>query len=184
MSKIIIGLTGPLASGKDVAKKYIDRKYSASTYKFSTVLRDILDRLHLPITRNNMQDLSLDLRNRFGSDILAKVITADAKNNANDIVIVDGVRRLDDIKHLRNLPEFNLISIDANEKVRYDRMKLRNENKGDNVKTFEEFLEDCRKEAELEIPTVMAQASYYLNNSGTLKDLYEQIDKIIEEIKK
>ena len=73
MSKIILGFAGHIASGKDVCKKYIMEKYGASSHRYSTVLRDILNRLYLPIDRNNMQDLSLDLRNRFGGDILARL---------------------------------------------------------------------------------------------------------------
>lgn len=184
MSKIIIGLVGPVASGKDVSKKYIEEHHGASSYKFSTVLRDILNRLYLPITRENMQDLSLDLRNRFGSDILAKVITADAKSDKGEIVIVDGVRRMDDIIHLSNLPEFKLISIEADINIRYERMKLRNENEGDANKTFAEFENDCQKEAEQEIPIVVSHAAYHLDNNGTLENLYAQIDKIITEINK
>jgi dephospho-CoA kinase len=184
MPKIIIGLVGPIASGKDVSKKYIEEKYNASSYKFSTVLRNILNRLYLPIDRENMQNLSLDVRTRFGSDILAKVITEDAKNDKGDIVIVDGVRRMDDIMHLSGLPEFKLISIDASIQTRYERMKLRNENKGDIDKTFEEFLDDCNKEAEQEIPVVMEKAVFKLDNNGSLSELHSQLDKIFDEIKK
>ena len=183
MSKIIIGLVGPLASGKDVSKKYIEKKYGASSYKFSTVLRDILTRLYLPIKRDNLQDLSLDLRTRFGSDILAKVITEDAKNDKGEIVIIDGVRRMDDIIHLSGLPEFKLISIDTDINLRYERMKLRNENVGDENKLFNDFLADCNKEAEQEIPIVMAKAHFNLNNNGSLSELYTQLDKILMEIK-
>ncbi|QQG52574.1 MAG: AAA family ATPase [Candidatus Falkowbacteria bacterium] len=184
MSKIIIGLVGPIASGKDVSKKYIEEHYRASSYKFSTVLRDILNRLYIPINRENMQDLSLDLRNRFGSDILARIIATDAKNDNGGIVIVDGVRRMDDIVHLSNLPEFKLISVEADINLRYERMKLRNENEGDAGKTFAEFENDCQKEAEKEIPIVISHAAYHLNNNGTLEELYAKIDKIIAEINK
>jgi dephospho-CoA kinase len=184
MPKIIIGFVGPIASGKDVSKKYIEEKYGASSYKFSAVLRDILNRLYLPINRENMQDLSLDLRNRFGSDILAKVITEDAKNDKDEIVIVDGVRRMDDIIHLNGLPEFNLISIDSDINTRYERTKARNENLGDDKKTFDEFLADCDKEAEKEIPLVMSKSAYQVKNDGTLQDLYAQLDEIFLKIKR
>ena len=41
--KIIIGLTGKIACGKGVTKKYILSKYGerAADYRFSTILRDI-----------------------------------------------------------------------------------------------------------------------------------------------
>lgn len=182
MPKAIIGLTGKIASGKEVVKKYLEKKYGATSYKFSGPLRDVLKRLHLPINRENLQDLSLDLRNRFGSDILARVITTDAQEDEHDIVIIDGVRRLDDIKHLHPLPEFLLLSVDADIKTRYERMLLRNENAGDANKTFEQFLEDCNREAEKEIPQAMAAANYQIDNNGDFAALYEQLDKIIAKI--
>ncbi len=184
MTKLILGFVGPLSSGKEVAKKYLEEKYGASSYRFSMMLRDVLNRLYLPISRKNMQNLSLDIRNRFGSDTLAKVIAEDAKNDKNEIIVVDGVRRLDDITHLKDLPGFFLISIDADPEIRYKRILTRNENTDDTNKTFEEFLADGQREAELEIPTVMAQAKYKIDNNGTFEELYKQIDKIVEEGKK
>jgi len=182
MPKLILGFVGKLASGKAVCQQYISNKHDAGSAKFSTALRDILNRLYLPISRENMQNLSLDLRTRFGGNILAQVITEDVKNNPHEIVVIDGVRRLDDISSLKDLPNFHLISIDASPEIRYERMKLRNENEGDDKKTFADFEEDGKREAELQIPEVMAAAKFNLDNNGTLDQLYNQIDKILEEI--
>jgi dephospho-CoA kinase len=184
MSKIILGFIGPLASGKDVSKKYLAEKYGASGHRFSTMLRDILNRLYLPITRANMQNLSSDLRRRFGSDTMARVIGEDVKNDNHDIIVVEGIRRLADIITLKDFPNFYLISLDADPRIRYDRLVKRSENVGDATKTYEEFLADHDKEAEAEVPAVMKTAKYKIDNSGTLTDLYAQIDKIISLIKK
>lgn len=185
MPKIILGFAGHIASGKDVCKKYIMDKYGASSHRYSTVLRDILNRIYAPINRNNMQDLSLDLRNRFGSDILARVIIEDINRDEHEIVIIDGIRRLEDVTSLIDkFPDLCIISIEVDAEIRYERSVKRNENAGDAEKTFEQFSADDKKEAELEIPTVMAAAKYKLNNNGTFEELYAQIDKIIAEIKK
>jgi dephospho-CoA kinase len=183
MSKIIIGLVGPLASGKEVVKKYIEENYQAKSYKFSNSLRDILNRIYIPITRENLQNLSLNLRNLFGQDLLAKIITQDAQNDKHDIVIIDGARRLSDISHLQKLDNFKLISIDADLEIRYKRMCERNENEGDNKKTFTEFLEDNNREAEKEIPQVMAAAHFHIDNNQDFNNLYKQINEIMTKIK-
>ncbi len=182
MSKIILGFVGPLASGKEEAKKYLVTKYRAGAHRFSIILRDILNRLYLPISRENLQYLSLDLRNRFGSDTLARVIAEDVKNDDHEIVVIDGIRRSDDIVSLKDLPNFYLIAIDADPQIRYTRLKLRNENAGDDQKTFANFIADGQKEAELEISSVMKNSQYQINNDGSLEDLYQQIDRIIEII--
>ncbi len=184
MSKIIIGFVGPLSSGKEEAKKYLIEKYDAGSHRFSMMLRDILNRLYLPIIRKNMQDLSLSLRQCFGSDILARVIAEEVKGDSHEIIVVDGVRRLDDIAKLKDVPGFFLVSIDAEPRLRYERLIKRGENADDTKKTYEEFLADGRKEAEMEIPTVMAQAKYQLDNNGSFADLYRQIDAMIADRKK
>lgn len=184
MAKVILGLSGPLASGKAACQKYLTEKYNASSAKFSTPLRDIIKRIYIPNTRENMQKLSLALREQFGGNILAKIIAEDVKNDEQELIIIDGVRRLQDIENLKNLPGFYLVAIDADPKIRYERMKLRNENEGDAEKSFEDFIEDGKREAELQIPEVMAQANFKLDNNGSFDDLYQQIEEMMTKVKK
>jgi len=184
MKKTIFGLVGELASGKDVTKKYLEDHYGASCHRFSTILRDVLRRLYLPIVRENLQDLSTVLRQRFGEDLLAKIIAEDVKNDLHEIIVVDGIRRDADIAYLKTLPGFTLLSLEAEAKTRYERLIKRQENADDASKTYEQFLADGKKEAELEIPSVMAKANYKLNNNSTLENLYQQIEEIIIELEK
>lgn len=180
MSKIILGLVGPIASGKEETKKYLVEKYKAKDCRFSTILRDVLDRISIPVRRENMQKISTVLRANFGEDLLAKVIANDASKFDADIVVIDGVRRPTDIEHLVVLPNFFLIKIDANEKLRYERLIKRNENPGDSEKTFDQFINDHNSEADSLVPVVMATAKYSIDNNGTIEELHLQIDKIIE----
>jgi len=184
MQKTIIGLVGELASGKDVTKKYLEDHYGASCHRFSTILRDLLRRLYLPIIRENLQDISTVLRERFGEDLLAKIIAEDVKNDPHEIIVVDGIRREADMRFLKNLPGFILLSIEVEAKTRYERLIKRQENADDASKTYEQFLADGKKESELEIPQVMAQADYKIDNNGSLENLYKQIEAIIIGLEK
>ncbi len=180
--KIIIGLIGSLASGKETIKKYLTQKHNAQDCRFSSILRDVLARLTISNSRENLQKLSTVLRANFGEDLLAKAIASDASKLDADVVVIDGVRRFTDIEHLTKLPNFFLIKIDADPKIRYERMKLRNENEGDNLKTFEQFLADHEAEADREIPEVMKSAKYSIDNNSTFEDLYRQVDEILNKI--
>lgn len=184
MQKIIIGLVGPIASGKDVAKKYLIEKYGAEAVKFSTPLRDVLNRMAVSVSRENLQSVSTLLRGAFGEDLLAKTIAKDASELRSDIVIVDGVRRMADIVHLKKLDNFVLVKIEADPVLRYERMKNRNENAGDAEKTFDEFMVDHEREAEKEIPKVMSEAKWSIDNNGDFEKLYKQIDILIETFNK
>ncbi len=180
--KIIIGFTGLMASGKDAAKKYLEEKYQAKSLKFSGIMRDVLKRINVEMSRYNLSAVSLCLRETFGEDLFAKVIANDAKESDNKMVVIDGVRRLADIAHLTKLEGFYLISIEASPELRHQRLVARGENVGESEKTFEQFLADHQTETEMTIPAVMAKADFVIDNNGDFESLYAQIDKILEKI--
>lgn len=184
MQKIIIGLVGPMASGKEVTKKYLESKYGAKSCKFSTIVRDVLDRVFVEKSRENLSAISTALRGLFGDDLFSRVIAQDTQNLDSNVVVVDGVRRLTDVSHLTALPNFYLISIDADPQVRFKRMVLRNENRGDAEKTFEQFMEEHNLETELQIPEVMKSAKFTIDNTeDSFEALYKKIDEVMGKIK-
>ena len=184
MSKIIIGLAAELAGGKGTATKYIVEKYDGSSHRFSTMLRDILDRIYLGHSRENMQKLSTMLRQTYGEDTMAKVMFEDTKKDEHDVVVIDGVRRPADMTYLTQLPEFKLLYIDVGIKKRYERIIKRGENPDDVTKTFEQFEKDQLGEADAQIRSLKEKADFVLNNDGPVEELYQQIDKIINDLKK
>ena len=179
---VILGFVGPLAAGKGTACQHFVDSHKATVFKFSTPLRDVLKRLYRDITRENMQNLSLALRQTFGDDLLAAVIAGDVKKSSISFMAVDGVRRLPDIAHLKDIPGFMLVAISADQKTRWERMVKRGENADDATKTFEEFQLDEQKEAEIHIAEVAKTASFTIDNNGTHEQLYSQIDHIIESV--
>ena len=182
MEKIIISFTGLIACGKGTATEYLKNKYQAETFRFSTMLRDVLDRLYLEHSRDNLSGMSTALRDIFGQDLMAKVIAEDVKRSVAPMIVVEGIRRQPDIKYLRELPNFFLVSIEADEKIRYQRLVGRGENSDDSSKTWEEFLQDHQKETEITIPETMKQADYIITNNGSQLELQRQLDELIVKI--
>ena len=183
MAKLILGLAGEMGSGKGTVAKYIIDKYQGNSHRFSTVLRNILDRLYLLQSRENMQELSTLLRQKFGEDILAKVMYQDVLLDKNEIITIDGVRRMADIKYLREIPHFKLIFIEADIEKRYERIHKRTENSNDQTISFEEFVEEQKQEAESQVRELKSQANYLINNNGSFESLYTQVDEIIYPFK-
>jgi dephospho-CoA kinase len=179
--KIIIGLTGEIASGKGTAAKYLVEHHKAVTYRFSTILRDIVKRLHLTEDRDTLQKISTFMRKEFGEDTLAKVMFEDAKHDEHMLIVIDGVRRLEDVKYLRELPEFKLVYITAPMRTRYERLVVRGENADDTTKTYEDFGNDHQRESEREITKLEPFAQEIVDNAGSLPEFYAQLDAIIKK---
>jgi dephospho-CoA kinase len=181
MAKLILGIAGEMGSGKGTVAKHVMLEHNGSVHKFSTILRDVLDRLYLEQSRDNMQALSTILRKTYGEDIMAKGMYHDAENDQRELVVVDGVRRMSDITFLKELPHFKLIYIEADMENRYERIVKRGENPDDAKKTFEEFQKAHENESEIQIRDLKNYANYVVNNDGVYADLYKQIDELINE---
>lgn len=181
MKKIIFGLVGEISSGKGTVCDYLIKKYHAGYHRYSTILRDILNRLHLENNRENLQKLSTVLRENFSQDLFAKVITEDVKNDPNKIVCLDGIRRAEDISYIKKLPGFVLVNIYADLEKRYERLIKRSENPDDHKKTLEEFKKDHEQETEKTIAAVAAGADEKIDNNGSLEELYEKIDQLVKK---
>ncbi|MCX6779093.1 MAG: AAA family ATPase [Candidatus Magasanikbacteria bacterium] len=179
--KIILGFSGLLSSGKGTAAKYLEEKYGASSYRFSTMLRDVLNRLYIEHSRDNLIKLSEIIRTTFGEDALAKTIAKDAETDPNPIIVVEGIRRLADISHLQQLPNFILVEIFADPKIRYERLVQRGENTDDKTKTYEQFLADHQRSTELSILEVLKQAKEKIDNNGNTLELQKQLDALVKK---
>ncbi|MGK2848770.1 MAG: AAA family ATPase [Minisyncoccota bacterium] len=182
MQKIIVGLTGEIASGKDTASRYIVEKHKAHLVRFSQSLRDMLDRMFLEQNRENMSALSLHIRQAFGEDILSKVVLKESEISDRSMIIVDGIRRVSDIVHLKVQHHFYFIYVDASQETRYQRLIGRRQNTDDATKTLAQFKQDALLETELEIATLRERADFIINNNGTHEELKVQIDEVIARI--
>lgn len=182
-NKIILGFIGPLASGKGTLAKYLNEKYGCNAYRFSSMLRDVLKRLYVEPTRSNLQKVSQVLRENFGQDLMSKIIAEDVKNDANDLVVVDGVRRPTDITYLETNPAFHLVYVTADPHLRWERLVKRNENPGDDKKTFVEFSKDEQAEAEARIEALGKKTPLAITNDSTFDELYARLETILTKIK-
>lgn len=180
--KIIVGVAGEMASGKDTVTRHIVEKYGGREFGFSDSLRDLLDRLHMPKDREHLTRISMALRQEFGQDVLARIIDGDAKEAVERIVVIDGVRRPMDIEILGKNPEFSLVYVEADFMVRYERIKGRGQNSDDAGKTIEAFKADHLLETEVTIPALRSEADHIINNDGTFEALIEQVDAVMDRL--
>ncbi len=180
--KKIIAFVGEIASGKGCAADYLIQKHNAGYFRFSNMLRDIANRLYLENSRDNLIRISELIRQNFGEDTMAKVIAKEVEEEESDLIIVDGVRRIADIEHLKKLEGFNLIEITADEKTRYNRVKDRGEKTDEQNLTFEQFQKDAQRSTEMSIREVAKDATHTITNDGSVEELHQKIDALLEKI--
>lgn len=182
MPKIIIGIVGETAAGKTTATNYLVTKYQAVSFRFSDPLSDMLNRLYLEKNRPNLQKLSMVIRQHFGDNILSKTLKQDMEKSSAKIIIMEGIRRLGDIEHLKDLPNFILLAITTDIKTRYARLINRTEKSDDQTKTFEQFQQEAKHESEQHIQTIIMKAKFVINNESTKEELYTNLDRIITQL--
>ena len=182
MAKIVLGIVGEMGAGKSTITQYVKEKYGAVSFRFSDMLTDIAKRLYIEPNRPNLQMISSMLRQTISQDIMSKVIMQDAASATAPIIIVEGIRRPSDITYLKELSNFCLIGLTANERLRYERVCLRSEKPDDQTKTWEEFQKEGLAEAELEIKNIKAEAQFQIDNNGTEEELISQVEKILTEL--
>lgn len=176
---MIIGLTGPLASGKGTITKYLAEKYYAKAVKFSQPLRDMIHRCYVKETRNAMSELAQLMRKEYGNDILVRTLIQDLEKMDVPVAVFDGIRYEDEYKALRERKDFVLWAIDADDKKRYERLVSRGENDGDAALTFEAFKKQHELATEQMIPELMKKADVMIDNNESLEELYKRIDEIM-----
>lgn len=181
MPHLIIGLVGTAGSGKSHVATYLRERYGGRVFKFSEYLGQVLDILAIPKSRDNLIKLSVALRNEFGENALAYAVARGVMAEDTQLAIVDGIRRVDDVAPLEPLPNFLLVAIDADPKLRFERMKRRGEKAGESLLTWEQFMIEERAPTEVTIPEVIKRAKTRIVNDGTIAELKAKIDEVMKQ---
>lgn len=182
MPNLIIGLTGRLGSGKGYAAAYLERRYGGVTFKFSAYLSQALDVMALENSRDNLVKLSEALRREFGEQVLSYALAKDAVASDAPVVVVDGIRRVDDLAALEPLPNFALVAVEATPEIRFKRIAGRGEKTDEQGISYEEFMAQEQRSTEITVPTVMARASHRISNDGTVEELERAVDDLMNSL--
>lgn len=176
--KKVIGIIGPIGVGKDTCAEYIAKKTGAGHFQISQPIKDIALSKGLSTTRETLIEIGRTISQEKGPTYLAEYIL----DQINSIGIITGMRMLEQIDFLRKNSDFFLISIDADPKTRFERVKDRG--KLGEADSLEEFIERERLENSGTVQRLfecMKLADYSIMNNGTIKDLSSSIDEILEK---
>ena len=170
---LVIGLTGPNASGKGEVAKFL-AAHRFAVHSLSDVVREAAGTAGLAPTRDNLIATGIRMRTEQRPCALARTILPRLRGRG----VVDSIRNPGEVEVLRGLPRFVLLGIDAPQALRFERSLLRGRT-GDGA-TLEEF---ARKEARENSTTVAGQqlvatlalADIVIGNDGSLDDLHRRV---------
>ena len=125
---MIIGLTGSLAAGKGVVSNFL-REKGFVYLSLSDELRVIAKEKKIEVTRESLQNLGNQLRENFGSGILAQRIYDKIANQEYKKAIVDGIRNPAEVELIQKHGGI-LVEVHSAQKTRFERVAKRAEKVG------------------------------------------------------
>lgn len=181
---MIIGITGTDGAGKGSAVDYLVKKYDFTHLSSRALIEQEINRRGLTPDRATLRLIANEMRAKHGDDVIVqrafeKVSEFDLKKAA-----IESIRTMAEVKTLKEHGGI-LLAIDADPKVRYERISRR-KSESDNV-TFEQFQEHEALEMNDPDPhgmqkgEVMKAADYTIFNDGGYEDLHTKLDAFITD---
>lgn len=146
----IVGIAGTNASGKDTLGHLRAKLQHANMVSLSDILRRELDKRGLSHERDNLRRLGDEWRTSEGPQVLAKrTIERYNQEKATEGyqgLTVTSIRNAEEARAIQDAGG-KIIWVDADRKIRYERIRSRNLGRPEDQKTYEEFV--AEEETEL-----------------------------------
>ncbi len=178
---LVIGLIGRIASGKGEAAKYLSEKYYAKTFRFSDILKDILETLGIEDTRKNLQLLGETLRKSFGENILVDAMRSKILRSDSKIIVIDGIRYASEAKIVRSSKPNLLLFVDAPLEVRYERAVLRS-TRGESDISLDDFRKSDFSGTEAMFDELVGLTDVVIDNVGDIEEFQVKVDESVRSL--
>jgi len=175
----IIGITGTIGAGKGTIVDYLISHYGFKHYSVRGYLIEEAQKQNLPLNRDIYVQLANKLRETHSPSFIIDELYQEAKKNGVN-AIIESIRTSGEIASLRSKADFTLWAIDAESKIRYERIFAR-QSETDHI-SFETFLANEQREMNTEDPTkqnlaeCIRQADFLFINNDDFTELYKQIE--------
>ena len=158
-------------------------KLGFEIFRMGDDVRMEVERRKIPPTDENLGAVMLELRRRGGPVAIAvlcgKRIEKDAKSN---LVLIDGIRNINEFIEFKKLGKAVLVSINASPSRRFGFLQQRG--RVDSPSNFESFESRDRRELSVGIGEAIALADETIVNYGSLQELKENAVRLLESLKK
>ena len=183
---MIIGITGTLGAGKGAIVDYLlwrgFKHYSVRDFLTAEIVARGLE-----VNRENMVFVGNDLRERNGAGFIVSELYARAQAVGGKCVI-ESIRNPGEIEALRAKGDFVLFAVNADVKMRYERIVTRGSST-DNI-SFEDFVAQEKREASSADPNkqnlnaCIERADYFFENNGSVEELYAKVEAVLAKFDK
>lgn len=184
-SLIVIGITGTLGAGKGTIVDYLVRKKDFLHYSVRSFLIEIIEAKGQTVNRDSMTQTANELRAEHSPSYITDQLYLRAAKSGKQSVI-ESIRTPGEIKSLRSKGQFYLWAVDADPKVRYERIKVR-QSETDAV-SYETFLSNEAREMHSDDPNkqnlqaCIEQADEVFENNGDIEKLFKQVENALKNI--
>ncbi len=182
---LIIGITGTLGAGKGTVVEYLVQEKGFDHYSVRAYLLDEIRRRGMAENRDSMFNLANELRALHSpswvTDQLYLLAAAKGRN-----CIIESIRTPGEISALRQKGNFFLFAVDADPRLRYQRIVSR-QSETDQI-SFETFTENEAREMRTSDPNrqnlaaCIREADFVFNNDLTRNDLFLEVERVLGEI--
>ncbi len=176
----VILITGMPASGKSIVSEILKDK-GIFVIKMGDVLREAA--LKENVDMKNLGKFSIEIREKYGKEIVAKLTYEKIKNLriSSDIIAIEGVRSLEEYMFFKDkFKDVILLAIHSSPKTRFKRIIERG--REDDPKNFDEFIKRDLRELSYGIGNVIALADYMIINEGNIDNLKEEVENFLRNI--
>lgn len=172
---LVLAITGMPYSGKTEAARVAEER-GVKVVNMGDVVREEARRRGLEETRENLERLMVELRERMGMGAIAKLCLE--KLRGEKLVVVDGVRCLEEVAEFSKAGPVIVVAIHASPRTRYVRALRRG--RRDDVRSWEEFVKRDVAELNVGLGNVIALADGVVVNEGNLEELREKMRQILD----
>jgi len=173
-----IAFTGLARSGKDSAADYLVKKYGFKKLVLSDVIAAELRRQEKQDTKMNRSLTVEEMRKRFGKDVLAREVVAEAKRSKWQKAVFTGVHQIAEVEFFRKeIEDFKLVAVKAGPDKRFGR---KTELDAQSREGF--FARDRHDTTEFELGKVIEMADHTIENNSTIDEFYKAIDELMHKL--
>ncbi len=182
---IIIGITGTIGAGKGTIVDYLVNSKGFKHFSARAFLVEEMERRGLENNRDNMVAVANDLREKNSPSFVADKLFERAEESGENCII-ESIRTPGEVESLRQKGKFILLAIDADPKIRYERISERLSSTDDI--SFEKFLSDEEREMTSNDPNkqnlrkCIEMADFVIDNNGTIEELNLKLEEILKNL--